>query len=349
MKRCVECRRHLWVTDVVCPFCESPQGELPTAAAKPLLLAIGLATASCGPSVDLLDSGADGGAASDSTTTTTSPGSTAPATTTLPPGTSTTSPPPPGTTMGADEGTSDSADDADSLSFLIYGGGDGMNGGIAECDLWTNDCPDGEKCMPWASSDQGIDATRCTEVDAMPVQPGEPCVVEAGPRHGIDNCDVGVMCYGADPETFEGHCVELCSGSPDEPTCETPGSECWFIETYDIPMCLVACDPLMSTCAPGHACVVIDFDDETSAACIPQRTPAPVGEPCEVANGCEVGAVCAAGGSVPECETPGCCVPFCATDDPFADEACDGAVVGTTCVALFPPESMSTVGACVAL
>ena len=40
--------------------------------------------------------------------------------------------------------------------------------GVFECDLWGQDCPDGEKCMPWASNGGTWNATRCSPVVDSP-------------------------------------------------------------------------------------------------------------------------------------------------------------------------------------
>jgi len=61
-------------------------------------------------------------------------------------------------------------------TFLIPPDG----GGVAvECDVWSQDCPSGEKCMPWVSDGgSSWNATRCTSLTNDPNQPGDPCTVE---------------------------------------------------------------------------------------------------------------------------------------------------------------------------
>ena len=46
------------------------------------------------------------------------------------------------------------------------------------CDLWEQDCPEGEKCNPWAN-DGGAswNALRCVPIDPNPDGVGEPCTV----------------------------------------------------------------------------------------------------------------------------------------------------------------------------
>jgi hypothetical protein len=73
-----------------------------------------------------------------------------------------------------------------------YGGGQ-----TYECDLWKQDCPPGEKCMPWANDGGGSwNATRCTPLAEDPRQPGEPCTVEGSGVSGRDDCDIRAMCWG---------------------------------------------------------------------------------------------------------------------------------------------------------
>jgi hypothetical protein len=80
-----------------------------------------------------------------------------------------------------------------------------------ECDILAQDCPAGRKCMPWAN-DGGMEwnATHCTRVVAMPVQHGDPCVVEGNGYSGFDDCELGVMCWEVDPVTDAGVCAALC-------------------------------------------------------------------------------------------------------------------------------------------
>ena len=47
------------------------------------------------------------------------------------------------------------------------------------CDLWAQDCPVGEKCMPWANAGgPAWNDARCTPLDSQPGQPGDACTVE---------------------------------------------------------------------------------------------------------------------------------------------------------------------------
>ena len=55
---------------------------------------------------------------------------------------------------------------------------------------------------------------------------------------GIDDCDLGSMCWDVDPETNMGTCVPLCTGTWAEPTCEDPGLQCSVIEPGVLAVCV---------------------------------------------------------------------------------------------------------------
>lgn len=101
----------------------------------------------------------------------------------------------------------------------------GVDPGPFACDLWSQDCPDDEKCAPWA--DDGGDqwnATRCIPVADDPAQTGDACVIEGDAHSGLDDCDVGAVCW--DSPVYGLYCLPLCVGAPDDPVCEDPSSVC---------------------------------------------------------------------------------------------------------------------------
>ena len=94
------------------------------------------------------------------------------------------------------------------------------------CDLYVQDCPDDEKCMPWA--DDGGDAwsgAGCFPADVDPAWIGEACIVEGSAVSGIDNCAAGTVCYDVDPKSNEGTCAQLCDAEAD-PVCLDPETQC---------------------------------------------------------------------------------------------------------------------------
>lgn len=63
---------------------------------------------------------------------------------------------------------------------------------VEPCNLFTQNCPAGMKCMPY-SSDGGSwwNSDKCVPVVEDPQQFEEPCHAEGGGVSGIDDCDFG--------------------------------------------------------------------------------------------------------------------------------------------------------------
>jgi hypothetical protein len=198
------------------------------------------------------------------------------------------------------------------------------------CDLWGQDCPPGEKCMPYATDDSWYDATRCTPIADDPKRPGEPCTVIDSPVSGIDDCETGAMCWGVDAETNTGQCAEMCKGSEANPYCDAPCATCFQSGSSIVSVCLESCDPLAPACGDGLACYPIvdafvcgpDMSDRAGVA----------GDTCEFINVCDPGLLCANPELVPGCTGPSCCTPFCNVDEP---DDCDAQLPGSTCVPWF--------------
>jgi hypothetical protein len=287
----------------------------------------------CGPLV-LPEGETEAGSESEAPTTT-SPVPPPPGTTTTmpppPPGTTTTPPPPPDSTTGVS-----------SVSFF-----DGFDDGWSpECDLFAQDCPRGEKCMPWANDGGNIwNALRCSPIASDPDAVGEACVVEGSAVSGVDSCEAGSMCWDVDPATHEGVCVAFCVGSEADPSCVDPTTTCVMSGSGVLALCIPNCDPLLQDCAEGHACYFA-FD---AFLCVPDasRGLGAPGDPCEFINACDPGTFCAAAELVPDCaEAVGCCSPFCdvTSDDPWY------CLPGQDCVPWWQdaaPPGYAHVGACV--
>src|SRR5690606_38468395 len=125
-----------------------------------------------------------------------------------------------------------------------------------ECDLLAQDCPVGEKCMPWAN-DGGLswNATRCSPVAPAPGQVGDACLVEGSGVSGIDDCDLGLMCWNVD-ERGEGYCQDICTGTYRDPSCAAPEDQCVISNEGAIALCLSTCDPVLQDCTiAGEACM----------------------------------------------------------------------------------------------
>jgi hypothetical protein len=199
-----------------------------------------------------------------------------------------------------------------------------------ECNLFDQDCPDGEKCMPWAN-DGGNNwtAAKCTPIADNPAGPGEVCQAVGSGVSGIDNCDGTSMCFNVDPVTLEGTCYAFCVGDESNAVCPDACDLCTLSGNSVLTICLPTCDPLAQDCDEGSACYLYN----ESFACVPDvsgKDGAP-GRECEFTNACDEGTWCAPGDRVPDCTGAGCCSPFCTVGD---DTPC-AILPGTVCVPLF--------------
>lgn len=111
-----------------------------------------------------------------------------------------------------------------------------------ECDPFLQDCPVNEKCAPWAN-DGGMEwnGTRCAPVAGTPGMPGDSCAVDGDPFSGLDDCELGSLCWDVDPATSEGQCVALCDYSLEpDPVCPM-GTTCTPFFTMEPPWTLGVC------------------------------------------------------------------------------------------------------------
>jgi hypothetical protein len=219
-------------------------------------------------------------------------------------------------------------------------------GAVNECDIWKQDCPAGQKCMPWAADGgSSWNATKCSPLNGSPAQIGDECVAEGGGVAGVDNCDIGSMCWFLDPEN-KGSCVEMCQGTADAPTCSA-GKVCDESNDGVIIVCLETCDPLAQSCPENQICFfdgidtfICDFDASGEEG--------QYGDPCAYINVCDYGLFCASAESVPGCPPgDGCCSPYCNLSEP---NTCPGAP-DQECVAWYAegesvPPGQENVGAC---
>jgi len=346
------------------------QLDLPTLGRATL---VGMALVATGCPGD--DTGADTNATTDvGTTTTTDPGTTtmtidpdSGSGTTLSPGTSsgTDTGPATGTDTGPDTDT-DSDTDTDTEGGTTTGGvelcelmlpppgmctdpGAGFPGGASlDCDpIAQTGCEVGEKCIAWANDGGGSwNATRCSTIAEVPNQVGDPCTVESSGVSGIEDCDVGLMCWDVDPMTNMGTCLELCGCSYDSPTCQTPNTVCSISNNDALTICNPVCNPLdPDACPLGPGC----FPFGGFFQCVPDASgdQGAAGDPCEFINACDPGNICLAAASVPGCAGGvGCCASACSTEDPAP-----GCPAGAECLPWYeegaaPDECLGTAGVC---
>jgi hypothetical protein len=244
---------------------------------------------------------------------------------------------------GLDEGTTAAADTA---SFVPQPDA----GGTIECDIWTQDCPAGEKCMPYASGTMSWDATRCSPVDAMPNQVGDPCTVVGNDSTGEDDCVLGAMCFAVDPESNEGVCYAMCQGSEANATCEDPAHVCSISNEGVLALCLPSCNPLLQDCPmAGVALGCYPVQGIEGFVCWPDYSfdQGGFGDPCEYFNYCDVGLFCGIPEALPGCVATACCNEYC---DITGATPCSGAADGQECIAWYDagqaPPGYEDVGYC---
>ena len=310
----------------------------------PCRLVLGMMlTAACGPTIELPDQSGTGSSSGPpvemtSTATTTPP---------PPPATSTTSVDSTTNGSGEDESSTSAGfiKDPDGSSCLVVGSEPWHS--CFECDPYAQDCPEGEKCMPWAND--GGDrwtAHRCSPIFDDPDAIGESCTVEGSGVTGFDSCELATMCWDVDPETLEGTCVPLCAGDETDPQCPAP-TECLVADYGELAVCLPTCDPLGLDCDPGDLCV----PNLDRFFCVPPREDAPAGGPCEYFDGCAPGLVCLDSETVaPSCDPglSGCCTPYCDLSAP--DPAAGCFEPGQECAAWWEggaPPGQEILGVCV--
>lgn len=209
------------------------------------------------------------------------------------------------------------------------------------CDPWAQDCPEGEKCVPYVSSDGGLwDAHKCVPVMGEQA-PGESCE-SAGPVEATDDCDITSFCWNVDNEGVGGECVRFCSGTPDAPICPS-ASQCLIDGNGVFNLCIGICDPLIQDCGAGQAC----YWDGGSFSCAPTTQDIPAGQPCGFVNDCALGLICVGASAVPDCAGANCCTAYCDLEQ--GDAGC-AALPGTSCVPFFEegqePPSNPTLGVC---
>ncbi|MCH9684631.1 MAG: hypothetical protein K0V04_24560 [Deltaproteobacteria bacterium] len=187
---------------------------------------------------------------------------------------------------------------------------------VTKCDLFDQDCPRGDKCMPWSNDGSNEwNAMRCSPVADDPAAPGEACLALDSPYSGFDDCDDTSMCWYVDAGTLEGTCVPFCEGSIELPTCANPDRNCLFPDNEITTVCLPTCDPLFFDCAAGQVCAP---NDGTFLCMADASGPTGAeGDTCEAVNGCDPGQACIEGVDVPDCRGDTCCAPFCDLSEPM--------------------------------
>jgi hypothetical protein len=193
---------------------------------------------------------------------------------------------------------------------------------ISECDPWMQDCPEGEKCVPYASGGGFYDSNKCVPITGDGAV-GEPCTY-GGMVEATDDCDATGVCW-------DGTCHGFCTGTVDAPACPD-GHSCVISSDPVVTLCFANCDPVAQDCGEGLGCGWVNSE----FVCLfePERS-VPVGQPCEGFSDCQSGGICLVPGSIPNCEALSCCAAYC--DLGLGDAPC-AVTPGTACVPFFPPE-----------
>lgn len=242
--------------------------------------------------------------------------------------TTTTSSTPTTATPGAPTTTSTASDptsttsDATTCTFIC--GPDSPDSG---CDLWREDCPEGQKCMPYANDGGSAwNALKCSPLDPTPDMVDEPCTVEGNYVSGVDSCEKHAICWNIDPQTSMGTCMAMCVGGPDEVYCEDPDAFCTFGGDGVLFVCIPECDPIVQDCGTGELCIPFPWLYGDKFICVPDFSgdEGQLFDPCNSDSDCDPGLYCADPAAAVECDPQavGCCLPFCDLDDP---NTCPGA------------------------
>lgn len=277
-----------------------------------LALALGATVAACGGRIS-----GDGEADGDTTESTSSSTSTTETSTS----TSDTS------TSSTDDGSSTEDDEVGDEVAGFYAGWGPMDFGEGNCDPGLQDCPEGEKCTAYAMMPGYccVDANKCVEVIGDKKY-GDVCTR----TEDNDDCAAGLFCwpFGTSGGTGPGVCKQMCD-IYDEASCENhgiPDGDCIAHNDGVVPICEVACQPLMQDCVPNMACYWAGGDN---AQCDAQGA-AQAGEECGYINDCTAGFHCEDTENLEACGFADCCTPYC---DPQGDGS-ECTVPGESCVAL---------------
>lgn len=180
-------------------------------------------------------------------------------------------------------------------------GGGGVNG--AQCDIWAQDCPSSYKCI----AESLTKMPRCRPLSDNPDQVGDLCST-LGQNDG-DSCDKDGMCV-------DGVCRELCSGSPNGPSCSAIKDLCHSYAS-GTPLCEERCDPLLLTCSANTYCSTdagVPYGQFTCRHATVDNLGIG-GAGCTITPDCHQGFACIAMNQMPQgyCQVNGlaaCCAPL---------------------------------------
>ena len=258
---------------------------------------------------------------------------------------------------GASDGTPtpDAQDSGDETADSMDDGGfvpDPDTPQAIQCDVWEQDCPEGEKCAHYSIGAPGGNGNRCVPVVDNPGQEGDLCDgTQIG--EGIDDCDLGHYCSFINDEG-QGVCIAMCSGNEAAPLCPD-GTTCAIDNEGTLISCTQDCDPVLQDCAAEIAiCMPATGFDGFNCATGWGDGAFAQGDACEYSNSCAPGLFCNYNpASLNDCQGgTGCCSPYCdmtlnAPDG--TNPACADMGPGVLCNSWYagdPPPSLEHVGGC---
>lgn len=158
-------------------------------------------------------------------------------------------------TETAAESSSPTTSEGAATTATTSGGGESTSGGDDElCDIVSQDCADGLKCVPFSSHGANLDSAHCIPAPRTPSAPGQACKIDSGLFFDqVDDCEAGSFCFYVNDD-LTGVCVEFCDPVQG---CADPGAGCKiFIDGGWLNLCVASCDPLQpqSQCPDGGIC-----------------------------------------------------------------------------------------------
>lgn len=255
------------------------------------------------------------------------------------------------TTQGATTGTTGEASStADPPTTSATTGKVDMGSGGGMCDVWKQDCPNGEKCTAYGPPNSYIPTgIKCVPEPENPKAHNEPCS-QFGEGLGDDDCTLGSVCLDLDYDG-SGFCLPYCTGDKDNPMCEDDRTCVKLFFGYEFGNCFAKCDPLVQDCAPGEGCYMdAIMVGNTGFVCLPvvqEGHGKTYNAPCFGWSSCEPGYACVYDTFLPECDGNGlCCSPWCDITEADPCEKFDPAL---ECIPWFnkqPPPGLENVGIC---
>lgn len=321
MKLCPACQRHLRNPEGCCPFCGAEQRSGTAGRIATVLLGVALSACSdrpldeTGTGAQTSTSGTGGTTGTSGSTSTSTSGTPTTGGTSTSTGSGATTMPGPTSDGTSSVGSTDSGVDEGDEGCAFYAGcPPDVGPSKFLCDPFSQDCPDGEKCMPMSEGDGEWQATGCVPVTGDKKH-GEPCMAMGEGKVGLDDCEGGAICWDVD-DKGQGLCADLCAGNFDDPLCGADQA-CIPFDLDSLFVCADACDPLLQGCLGDDVCIF--FEDQFVCVLDASEDKGVALDPCEYINGCDPGQACWFDPPVvsPSCDlgASGCCTPFCELPD----------------------------------